>query len=71
MNNAKLSKSDRLKRVLKVLKRGGAYSTRDLIRKAKVCAVNSCISEIRANGKRVGCFRRGNIWYYQLEGRLA
>lgn len=66
MNNAKLSKSDRLKRVLKVLKRGGAYSTRDLISKAKVCAVNSCISEIRANGKRVECFRRGNIWFYML-----
>lgn len=66
MNNAKLSKSDRLKRVLKVLKQGGAYSTRDLIRKAKVCAVSAAISELRENGKRIVCTRRNNIYYYML-----
>jgi len=66
MNAAKLNKSTRLKRVLAVLRRGGAYSTRDLIRKAHVCAVNSIIAELRANGKQVECFRRGGVWFYML-----
>lgn len=70
MNAAKLSKSKRLKRVLRVLRRGGAYTTRDLIRQAHVCAVNSIIAEIRANGYRVGCQRDGMVWRYMLQGRV-
>ena len=41
MNAARLSKSDRLQRVLRLLKDRKWYSTRAIIRKAHVCAVNS------------------------------
>jgi len=72
MNSAKLSKSDRLKRVLRVLRKGGAYSTRDIIRKAKVCAVNSIVAELRDNGYRIGCKCYGagesRVFRYMLEG---
>lgn len=75
MNAAKLSKSERLSRVMKVLRGGGAYTTRDLIRRANVCAVNSIISEIRANGYRVGCKMRmeagRRVWVYMLMGKIA
>lgn len=73
MHSAKVSKSDRLKRVLRVLRKGGAYSTWQISRKAKVCAVNSCISELRENGYRIGCkcFGSGEsrVFRYMLEGR--
>lgn len=73
MHSAKLSKSDRLKRVLRVLRKGGAYTTRDLIRKAHVAAVNSCVSELRDNGYRISCkcFGSGEsrVFRYMLEGR--
>ena len=66
MNAATLSKSDRLKRVLRVLRDRRPHSTRDLIRRAHVCAINSIAAELRANGKRITCKRRGSRWYYQL-----
>lgn len=66
MNAAKLSKSTRLRRVMRVLRRGGAYTTRDIIRKANVCAVNSIIAELRQNGYRIGCRRVGMNWQYML-----
>ncbi len=71
MHSAKITKSDRLKRVLKVLRRGGAYSTRELIKQAKVCAVNSIVAELRDNGYRIGCKSMGSPrrWVYMLEGR--
>lgn len=71
MNHAILKKSPRLKRVLKLLRRGGAYTTRQIMRQAHVCAVNSCISELRENGFRIGCKRIArDRWQYMLEGRL-
>lgn len=70
MNAANLKKSKRLKRVMRVLRRGGMYTTRELIRQAHVCAVNSIISELRANGYRIGCKRISRTtWGYMLEGR--
>lgn len=66
MNYARLDKSERLQRVLSLLKNGGEYSTMDIITKASVCAVNSIIAEIRANGYAVECHRRGYVWYYKL-----
>lgn len=66
MNHAKLQNSMRLKRVMAVLRKGGAYTTRDLIRRAHVCAVNSIISALRENGKRIDCFRKGRKYYYML-----
>ncbi len=66
MNAAPLT-SSRLQRVLKVLSDHCKHSTRDLIRKANVCAVNSIIGEIRQNGITVNCERKGNRWYYWME----
>jgi hypothetical protein len=66
MHSANLSKSDRLHRVLKLLMDGQKHTTRDIIRKAKVCAVNSIISEIRDNGFKVMCERKADKWFYWL-----
>ena len=66
LHAAKISKSDRLQRVLRVLQTGGKHTTRDLIRKAAVCAVNSIISELRANGFSIECERRGSKWFYWI-----
>lgn len=49
MNAASL-KSARLQRVLKVLRDGRWHSTWEIMSRAKVCAVNSCIAELRAHG---------------------
>ena len=67
MNSARLDKSDRLNRVLKLLEVGGEFSTLDIIRHANVCAVNSIISELRQNGINIACQRKGPYWYYTLE----
>ena len=56
--------SPRLQRVLKVLKDKKRHTTRDIIRKANVCAVSAIISELRDNGLRIECERFANRWYY-------
>lgn len=66
MNSANIHKSNRLQRVLSVLMDKKEHTTRDLIRNAKVCAVNSCIAELRANGIQIECERKKNLWYYAL-----
>lgn len=70
MNYARLENSARLQRTLAALEAGGWKSTRDLIRAANVCAVNSCISELRANGFEIStrCLGRGRF-EYKLEGK--
>ena len=56
MNNASLGKSDRLQRTLKALQDAkGRISTRSLMRKANICAVNSVIAELRENGADILC----------------
>ena len=67
MNSARLSKSPRLQRVFNVLLDGHEHTTRDLIRRANVCAVNSIASELRSNGIIINCERRANKWYYKLD----
>lgn len=42
-------KSERLQRLKDLLKMGGEYTTRDIIQKAGICAVNTAVSELRAN----------------------
>ena len=69
MKAAKISKSARLQNVWWVLQDGGWWSTMDIIQLANVCAVNSCISELRANGKQIICQRRGDVWYYRRAKR--
>jgi hypothetical protein len=67
MNAARIEKSERLQRVDFLLSDGLEYSTLDICIKANVCAVNSIISELRQNGRRILCERRGDIWLYRRE----
>lgn len=78
MRHAKLENSARLQRVLAVLEMRqrldiakGWIGTRQIVRLAHVCAVNSCISELRANGAKIACEQRrekGQMrFYYRLE----
>jgi hypothetical protein len=67
MNAAKLTKSQRLQRVRNVLQDGLKHTTRDLIRRAHCCAVNSIISELRQNGMVIDCRRVGDRWFYQAK----
>lgn len=66
MNSAKLNSSDRLKRVLKFLSDRRPHTTKEIMQGADVCAVNSCISELRANGKTINCHRHEDKWFYRL-----
>jgi hypothetical protein len=59
MHYAKLKDSKRLQRVLSLLQDGAKHSTRDIVLRAGVCAVNSVVSELRANGITVNCDFRG------------
>lgn len=47
--------SPRLQRVLKLLADGRPHTTRDIVRKARVMAVNACISELRHHGAEIVC----------------
>lgn len=47
--------SPRLQRVLALLADGRPHTTRDIVRKAKVMAVNACISELRHHGAEITC----------------
>ncbi len=67
MNAAKLDKSDRLQRVDALLSSGKQYSTLEIVQKACVCAVNSIIAELRANGRQITCKRFGDQWFYWME----
>lgn len=67
MHSANLQTSDRLKRVAELLADGKEHSTMEIIRNANVCAVNSVVAEIRANGSEISCRRDGNAWYYKME----
>lgn len=66
MRSANLATSQRLQRVLSVLQDGQQHSTMDISRRANVCAVNSCIAELRDNGIEIesGCEKR--VWWYRL-----
>ena len=54
---ARIQRSNRLLKVLHFLQTRGAQgaSTREIIEKCDVCAVNSIIAEIRANGYPISC----------------
>ena len=69
MNAAKLEKSPRLQRVRDFICDGREYSTLQIVLGARVCAVNSCIAELRLNGLEIRCrsiMQEGQrIWYYQ------
>lgn len=69
MHAAPLS-SPRLQRVLAVLRDGKPHTTRDIVRRARVMAVNACISELRAHGAEIDCttqFVAGRRrWFYRM-----
>ncbi|TCS69747.1 hypothetical protein EDC61_11947 [Sulfuritortus calidifontis] len=69
MKAARIEKSDRLQRVLALLEDRAWHSTLDIVIGAGVCAVNSCIAELRANGFPIACRRVGRERFeYRLEG---
>jgi hypothetical protein len=54
MNAAPLS-SPRLQRLIAVLGDGQEHSTRDIVRKARLMAVSTCVSELRTHGAEIDC----------------
>ena len=50
MHAARLDRSKRLRRVHALLADGAEHSTLDIATRARVCAVNSCVAELRVNG---------------------
>jgi acetolactate synthase regulatory subunit len=66
--NAASDKSERLQRVLEVLRRRGAHgaTSRDLIQLAHTVAPNSCVAELRQLGYKIECARKGRTWTYRL-----
>ena len=44
--------------------------TMEIVKRAHVCAVNSIVSELRANGIAISCRRDRGVYFYRL-GRLA
>lgn len=67
MHAAKVESSARLTRVLRALKRKKKLSTRELIQRTDLCAINSIVSELRQNGYQIKCTREGMVWFYELE----
>lgn len=69
MNAAPLS-SPRLQRVLQLLLDGREHTTRDVVRKARVMAVNACMSELRVHGAEIHCSQRrvngARRFYYRM-----
>jgi hypothetical protein len=55
MNYARIDRSDRLQRLLVLLADGQWHGTLDIVQRARICAVNSAVAELRANGVPVQC----------------
>ena len=45
----------RLQRVLRLLGDGRPHTTRDIVRRANVVAVNAVVAELRTHGAEIGC----------------
>jgi hypothetical protein len=72
---ANLDTSKRLQRLMNYLSDLKEHSTRDIIRGAKICSVNTAICELRKNveffGLCITCKRVSrHVWVYQM-GRMA
>jgi hypothetical protein len=71
MHAAPLS-SPRLQRVLRLLRDGRPLTTRQIVRRAHVVAVNAIISELRHHGAEIACRvevlpdGRGRRYYYTM-----
>ena len=73
MNAARLDASPRLRRVADFLSDLKEHTTRDIVVGAHVCAVNSCVAELRANGFDITCRQEmaqgQRRWFYRLVNR--
>ena len=69
MNFARLNTSKRLQRVYNLLLDHEQHTTRDIQRRADICAVNSVVCELRENGKEISCVRKGLYFRYRLIGK--
>jgi len=58
--------SPRCQRVFTFLSDLCEHSTREIIRKANVCAVNSVVDEIREHGYDIRCRRVADVWLYRM-----
>ena len=72
MHAASLGRSPRLQRVHALLRDGSEHSTLEIISAARVCAVNSIVAELRANGLHILCRQIRSptgerTWLYRLE----
>ena len=72
MHAAVLDRSPRLQRVRALLADGAWHSTLDIVSAARVCAVNSCVAELRENGFTIHCRQTcsaggARIWFYRME----
>lgn len=71
MHCASLERSPRLQRVLDLLLDGAERSTLEIVAGARVCAVNSCIAELRENGFAIDCRQSSDsgerVWLYRLD----
>lgn len=56
MHAAKIT-SERLQRVNRLLSDRRPHSTRDIMRRTHVCAINSCVAELRQYGADIKCER--------------
>lgn len=70
MHAAQLQTSERLQRVHELLADGGEHSTLEISRRADVCAVNSCVAELREAGAEITCRQENKdgrrIFLYQM-----
>ncbi len=64
MHSARIESSPRLQRVAALLADGCEYTTLEIVQAAQVCAVNSIVAELRANGLDIRCRRVGDVWIY-------
>lgn len=67
MKYARIDNSPRLQRLAEYLADGRWHTTLDIVAGAMVCAVNSAVAELRANGIPVACRRQRDLWYYRRE----
>ena len=72
MHAARIASSSRLQRVHALLSDRAEHSTLDIVNGAQVCAVNSCIAELRENGYYIECRQLRNpatgerVWLYRM-----
>ena len=71
MNSASIARSSRLRRVHALLSDGAEHSTLEIAIRAEVCAVNSCVAELRDQGADIRCRQIVNasgerLWLYRM-----